>query len=127
VILADAWTVIGGAAALIAAVAALAAVFYARATVQEAQEARQDALDAREIEKRERDRALEADVQLHMAAQLESVGDIVLRIAEVAREEATTVPDPFPPDCQCSLSDLGAPLPYSRHSEVLARIARGGL
>jgi hypothetical protein len=105
-ILADAWSAVGGIAAVAAAVAALITIWYARATVGEARTARREASDAHTEEMAEQRRALEAstaahqeqmqerqralatEIKLQQVVQLERVAEVLTGLADTARAEA---------------------------------------
>jgi hypothetical protein len=109
-ILADAWSAVGGIAAVVAALAALITIWYARATVGEARAARQEASDAHAEEMaeqrralqasttahqeqmREREQALAAEVKLQRVVQLERVAEVLTDLAGTAQAEATHPP-----------------------------------
>jgi hypothetical protein len=101
-ILADAWSAVGGIAAVVAAGAALITIWYARATVGEARAARREASDAHTEEMaeqrsalqastaahqeqmRERERALATEIKLQRIVQLERVAEVLTDLADTA-------------------------------------------
>ncbi len=109
-ILADAWSAVGGIAAVVAAGAALITIWYARATVGEARAARREASDAHTEEvaeqrsalqastaahqeqMRERERALATEIKLQRIVQLERVAEVLTDLADTARAEAIQPP-----------------------------------
>ena len=106
----DSWAALGGIAALVAAAAALVAIGYARATVREARLARQEAhlahteevaeqrnaaeasMMAHQEETRQRREALAEEVRLQRVMQSERVAEILMRLADTAREELVNPP-----------------------------------
>ncbi len=109
-ILADAWSAVGGIGAVVAAGAALITVGFAWATVREARAARREASDAHKEEMaeqrhalqastaahqeqmRERQRALATEIKLQRVVQLERVAEVLTDLADTARAEAIQPP-----------------------------------
>src|SRR6266516_2713188 len=101
-ILADAWSAVGGIAAVVAAGAALITIWYARATVGEARAARREAsvahteemaeqrsalqasTAAHQEQMRERERALATEIKLQRIVQLERVAEVLTDLADTA-------------------------------------------
>ncbi len=109
-ILADAWSAVGGIAAVVAAVAALITIGFAWATVRQASAARREASNAHTEEMaeqrraleastaahqeqlRERERALAAEIKLQRVVQLQRVAEVLTDLADAARAEAIQPP-----------------------------------
>jgi hypothetical protein len=130
VILADAWTAVGGAAAVVAAAAALVTVYFARDTVIEARASRREARAAHAEQVRQETALLEATHLVHeqeMAErrvqferelvlqrhdQLGTIGDLLRAVADIARSEITTRPPVIE----------GTPFTMTRTTGMLARL-----
>jgi hypothetical protein len=109
-ILADAWSAVGGIAAVVAALAALITIWYARATVGEARTARREATAAHAEDLAEQRRALETsaashqqqmqqraqalatELKLQRIVQLERIAEVLTDLADIARDEAIAPP-----------------------------------
>jgi hypothetical protein len=109
-ILADAWTAVGGIAAVVAAIAALITIGFAWATVRQASAARKEASNAHKEEMaeqrrafqastaayqeqlQERERALAAEIKLQQVDQLERIAEVLMDLAATARAEEIDPP-----------------------------------
>jgi hypothetical protein len=143
-ILADAWSAVGGIAAVVAAIAALITIWYARATVGEARSARREASDAHTEElaeqhralqastaghqeqMRERQRALATEIKLQQVVQLERVAEVLTDLADTARAE-TIQPPGRPVTDQAGRRLTGIPAILARLGAAVALLdALGG-
>jgi len=146
-ILADAWSAVGGIAAVVAALAALITIGFAWATVHEASAARREASAAHKEEMaeqrralqastaahqeqmRERQRALATEIKLQQIVQLERVAEVLTDLADTARAEAIQPPGrpvTFPTD-QAGQRLTGIPADLARLGAAVALLdALGG-
>jgi len=117
----DTWTVVGGIATLVAAVAALVTIAIAYATVREARLTQREARAAHEQEVAEQRRALEASAAAHKEemrerrqalaeemriqriAQCERVAEVVMHLADTARDELVSPPPSIGPGLSVTL------------------------
>ncbi len=116
--IASALPTVNAVAAVVAAIAALVTILYARRTVAEAKAASEDleriraATDAALLEQRsaaqasaaehsaemaERKRAISAELGVQRLAQLQRISELLLLLADVAREEERNPPEPLGP------------------------------